>query len=653
MAHTNALIHEDSPYLQQHAHNPVDWMPWGEAAFAKARKEHKLIFLSIGYSTCHWCHVMEHESFENPRLAQYLNAHFVAIKVDREEMPQIDRYYQNVYQLMHRRGGGWPLTIIMTPDRKPFFSGTYIPLEAKYGSAGLWDVLRRIVDLAGKDPRQIEEVGTTVLEGMKQMDQAGRSQKKVPLNSQLAKKFVSEVAARFDARNGGIGKAPKFPHASTITVLLQIYRLTGDKKAFKMATSMLDHMARGGIYDQIEGGFYRYSTDGRWMIPHFEKMLYTNAELIEAYANGYALSKNERFLDVIERCVENIKERFYKDGLFFSASDADSEGEEGKYFLIKYDKAKNALKKAGFSKGEIDEALGYFGIFELDGNFEAEFTNPYITSDKKPKRLDEVKKILKELRADVKYPFIDYKVQTSWNALYIRSLLKASKLTELDYTKDALSSLDTLLKTLYIDGELYHQVILGKKPKVKGYLEDYAFLISALIEAYESSFKERYLKIAQTLQEEAVKKFYKDGVWHMSSDGFLLEAELYDSSYRSALAVMIEDILSLGVLKESNKLFSFGVESLKRSAKELNSHPLNFPYATKVSLEATLSPVIVKSNLKNLQEFKKRIPRIKYPFILTKPSNDEKFLACKIDRCFSVQKSVDEVISDIETKAKR
>jgi len=389
------------------------------------------------------------------------------------------------------------------------------------------------------------------------------------------------------------------------------------------------------------------------MIPHFEKMLYTNAELIEAYANGYALSNNERFLDVIKKSVENIKERFYKDDLFFSASDADSEGEEGKYFLIKYDKAKNALKKAGFSKAEIDEALGYFGIFELEGNFEAEFTNPYITSDKKPKRLDELIKILKELRAEVKYPFIDYKVQTSWNALYIRSLLKASKLTELDYTKDALSSLDTLLNTLYIDGELYHQVILGKKPKVKGYLEDYAFLISALIEAYESSFKERYLKIAQTLQEEAVKKFYKDGVWHMSSDGFLLEAELYDSSYRSALAVMIEDILSLGVLKESNKLFSFGVESLKRSAKELNSHPLNFPYATKVSLEATLSPVIVKSNLKNLQEFKKQIPRIKYPFILTKPSNDDKFLACKIDRCFSVQKSVDEVISDIETKAKR
>jgi uncharacterized protein YyaL (SSP411 family) len=375
--------------------------------------------------------------------------------------------------------------------------------------------------------------------------------------------------------------------------------------------------------------------------------------LIEAYANGYALSKKERFLDVIKKSVENIKERFYKDGLFFSASDADSEGEEGKYFLIKYDKAKNALKKAGFGKGEVDEVLGYFGIFELDGNFDTELTNPYITSDKKPKRLDEVKRILKELRKDVKYPFIDYKVQTSWNALYIRSLLKASKLTDLDYTKDALSSLDKLLKSLYIDGELYHQVILGKKPKVKGYLEDYAFLISALIEAYESSYEERYLKIAQTLQEDAVKKFYKDGIWHMSSDGFSLEAELYDSSYRSALAVMIEDILSLGVLKESNKLFGFGVESLKRDAKELNTHPLNFPYATKVSLEATLSPVIVKSNQKTLVEFKKHLQQIKYPFILTKPSTDDKFLACKIDRCFSIQKSVSALIKDIETKAKR
>ncbi|MCK4441634.1 MAG: thioredoxin domain-containing protein, partial [Sulfurovaceae bacterium] len=325
--------------------------------------------------------------------------------------------------------------------------------------------------------------------------------------------------------------------------LLNIYRINQNKKAKDMAIQTLIAMAKGGINDQIEGGFYRYSTDEAWMIPHFEKMLYTNAELIESYANAYKITGDEIFLDTINQTIQNIDDRFKVDNLYYSASDADSDGVEGKYFLFNYDETYQALLDAEFDKAEAKKALKYFNITPF-GNFEDEQTNPYITKDNKPKELNKIKEVLKSIRAKRNYPFIDKKIQTSWNSLYIHALFKAN------HSIEALKSLDTLLSKLYIKGELYHQILLGKTPKVKAYLEDYAFLISSLIDAYEVSLDKKYLNIANDLTQKAIKKFYKNSKWMMSDDTFVSVADLYDASYRSAMAVMIENMLKLSILKD-------------------------------------------------------------------------------------------------------
>ncbi|WP_456458435.1 thioredoxin domain-containing protein [Nitratifractor sp.] len=296
----NALIREESPYLQQHAHNPVHWMPWGKAAFAKAKKENKPIFLSIGYSTCHWCHVMERESFENPEVAKVLNRYFVAVKVDREEKPQIDRYYQNVHRLITRRAGGWPLTILLMPDRKPFFAATYIPREDRYGQTGLLKLLRAVAATWRAKPSEIRKYADRVSRALRRLEAQGEEAKPAPINRRMEREFVRQAKGGFDSQHGGWGGAPKFPRAATLVALLQLSRLEGsDPQGMSMALRTLDAMARGGIYDQVEGGFFRYSTDARWRIPHFEKMLYTNAELIKAYALAARLTGKAEYRRIV------------------------------------------------------------------------------------------------------------------------------------------------------------------------------------------------------------------------------------------------------------------------------------------------------------------------------------------------------------------
>ena len=644
--HANKLEHEDSPYLQQHAHNPVHWYPWGDEAFLKAKKEDKLIFLSIGYSTCHWCHVMEKESFENKSVAKILNQNFIAIKVDREEYPHIDRHYQDIYALMNRRGGGWPLTIVMTPERRVFFSATYMPADDQYGRAGLKGMLKVLHDAYHDRRQEVVKSAASIEAAMQRMDDDKESQE-VKTDLSIAENFVKEVAQSYDSKNSGIGTAPKFPHASTLDTLLDIYRINGSQKAQQMAYESLLAMSRGGIYDQIEGGFYRYSTDERWMIPHFEKMLYTNAELISAYANAYALSKEERFKRVIAQTVHNIHERFYHDGLYYSASDADSDGEEGKYFVFDYKDALKSLKAGGFSDERAKRVLDYLGIF-AEGNFEDNQSNPYLTSKEVPKDLDKALGILRQNRAAKKYPFIDYKVQTSWNALYISALLKAGKMVDKSYHKEALHALDSLLSHLYIDGTLYHQIIVGKKPKVAAYLEDYAFLIDALIAGYEVSFDADYLKVAQKLLDEGVRGFYKEGRWYMSDDAFKAKAAFYDASYRSAMAIMIENIFKIALLSDNIKLYHFGLKSLQSKLAALKQSPSHYPTGMKVLLESLSAPIVLKSSVENLQANRERIDQITYPFVLLKPSSDRHFLACKIDRCFAVDESLEEVIKKIE-----
>ena len=644
-AHTNKLLNEDSPYLLQHAHNPVNWYPWGDEAFEKAKKENKLIFLSIGYSTCHWCHVMERESFENDSVAEILNKDYISIKVDREEYPHIDRHYQDIYALMNERGGGWPLTIVMTPEKQTFFSATYLPPENSFGRGGLKATLKMLNGVYTNKKDEVIKSADSIEAAMKRRGSATFDQK-VSLDISVADKFVNNISSGFDLKNKGVGSAPKFPHATSLDTLLDVYRIIGNESAKLMATDTLMAMSKGGIYDQIEGGFYRYSVDEMWMIPHFEKMLYTNAELIEAYANGYALTKEPRFNTVIKETVQNINERFLKDDMYYSASDADSDGEEGKYFVFDYQMSLDDLIKGGFSKGDAKEVLTYFSIYK-GGNFEHKQSNPYLGGMDAPKELEKAKVILKANREKKNYAFIDYKIQTSWNAMYLVGLFKSAKFVDKSYAKQALTSLDALLKNLYINGELYHQVIVGKKPKVKGYLEDYSFLISALLEAYQVGFDDKYLTIAKTLSDKSVMKFYKNGIWYMSDDDFEAKAEFYDASYRSSLAVMIENLFKIAILTDNLKLNAFAKESLESNLGALNALPNQYPYGLKAYLQSLLSNVVIKSKKENLEKNRVILDSIKYPYVLLKPSEDTNFLACKIDTCFVIDEDVKVVVEKI------
>ena len=646
-AYTNKLFHEDSPYLQQHAHNPVDWYPWGDEAFAKARKEHKLIFLSIGYSTCHWCHVMERESFENEAVAKILNKDYVSIKVDREEYPHIDRHYQDVFMLMHRSGGGWPLTIVMTPERKVFYSATYLPPDNRYGRAGLMGMLQVLDDAFKNKPEDVAKSVASIEAAIKHYESEEQTATPIALNLSIADTFVQAIQSQYDNKFKGIGTSPKFPHATTLDTLLDIYKITHNKQALTMATEALTAMRRGGIYDQIEGGFYRYSVDEMWMVPHFEKMLYTNAELLQTYANAYSITKDEDFKTVIKETIENISERFEKEGVYYSASDADSDDEEGKYFVFDYKQSLKDLIDGGFTKEDAKAILTYYSIYP-EGNFEYKQTNPYLSGLDIPKNLAKGKKILRVNRAKKNYAFIDHKIQTSWNSLFISGLFQAGKYVDESYNTKAKASLDSLLKHLYIDGELYHQVILGKKPKVKGYLEDYAFLIAALLQSYEASYDNHDLELAKTLSDKAVMKFYQNGIWYMSDDAFKAKASLYDASYRSALAVMLENLFKIAILSDNLKLHDFAKKALGSQLHDLNNAPSQFPYALKVYLQSLLSNVVIKTTKENLLANKKALNAIKYPYTLTKPTEDRKFLACKIDSCFAIDQNLSKVIEKIE-----
>ncbi len=635
--YTNSLIDEDSPYLLQHAHNPVNWYAWSKKAFDKAKKEHKLIFLSIGYSTCHWCHVMERESFEDEEVAKILNDNYVSIKVDREEMPSIDKHFQDIYYLVHKRGGGWPLTVILTSDAKPFFIETYIPKEPRYGRAGLVDILKYFAKLQKEDPKKLEKTAVKIEKALNIFDSSVKKVKSKELNS-IENDFVSSVLEYYDSEHKGIGMIPKFPHAVTISTLLDIYALDKNVVALKMAEEMLEAMAKGGIYDQIEGGFFRYSTDEKWMIPHYEKMLYTNAELLGDYVKAYKITKKPLYKRIAKELVGFISKRFEKDGVFYSASDADSldkkrgQKEEGFYFVFGYDEAKTALLRAGIE--DYKDALCYLGITKR-GNFKGK-NNPYINQNcKKPKDLPAVKKALLILRETKEYPFIDKKILTSWNALYIKSLFEISDIVP-GYKNTALNSLDSLLKKIYPHNKLYHQVLLGKKPKVDANLEDYSFMIATLIKAYEKTYDKKYLFIAEHLAKKSIVNFYKDGIWYDSLKPFKVKASLQSGSYENALSVMVENLLKLALLKEDMDHQNLAKEVLKENSVAISKYPINFPKAVEAYMAFKNGYIILKADKELIYKLKDEVDKeLSYPFILYKLTDNKTPIACKVDSCFA------------------
>ncbi len=644
---TNHLIDEESPYLQQHAHNPIDWYPWGEEAFEKAEREDKLIFLSIGYSTCHWCHVMAHESFENEKIAEFINRHYLNIKVDREELPHIDRYYQENYMLLNKRAGGWPLTIVMTPDRKPFYAATYLPPFNRHGRPGLFGMMQYLYETFREKRENVYESADSIDAAMADIDEKRDElpvEEHLEANAMMAR-FVEGVGQQFDDRFNGIGDAPKFPHASTLGTLLTIYRLSGDARAREMALETLTAMARGGIFDQVEGGFYRYSVDEAWMVPHFEKMLYTNAELLGLYTEAYRQTEEPLYRETICMCVENIESRFLDDGLCFSASDADSDGEEGRYFLFGYDEAKAALREAAFTPQEAESILSYLHITP-EGNFEGK-NNPFVTDETPPPKLAAAKAALYTLRQKRDYPFIDYKIQTSWNALWIKALFKAAAV-EPEYLQKATTMLDRLLERLYIDGLLYHQIVQDRTPKMEGYLEDYAFLADALIEAYTHTLQERYLHTAVALAAAAKSKFYREDRWYMSDDRFDSTANLYDSAYRSAHALMLDVMLKLANLTEDHATYADVEAMIEKASAELAAAPHDFPTLMHVWLGVRYGYSSLKAPKEMLEPILPKLQQLRYPFMLAKATKSGPAIACKIDRCFAQAEDAAQVFAMID-----
>ena len=641
--YTNALIKEHSPYLQQHAHNPVNWYPWGKEAFEKAKKEHKLIFLSIGYSTCHWCHVMEEESFTDVLVAKLLNDDFISIKVDREQYPQIDKKYQKIYRDVYGKRGGWPLSIFMTGDKEVFFMGTYIPKEEGYGSKGLLSLLPSFIAL---------NTDTSALKEAIERHKKKKSQNSLQLdkNEKLISSVVSAIEKQYDAHNGGFATHPKFPEASKLDLLLDIVRLTGNQKAWNMAEMTLKKMARSGLYDQVHGGFFRYTIDSEWKIPHFEKMLYTNAELIAVYAKMVEMTGDTLYKKVVEESIEEMEKHYMQKGVYLSASDADSDGEEGGYFIYAYLELKSALKEKGWKAQEIEDVLRYMGI-EEDGNIDGEFSQPHITSEHIPVKLKLFKAYLKKLCDKRTFPFVDKKVNTAWNAMMIKALFEASKIDK-QYVSLANRRMDTLLKLMYPEGVLYHQTLLGKTPTQKALLEDYAFLIDALIAGYERTYDNQYLKLVQSLTNKAIDTFYKEKRWYLSDDSIMAEADFDDRYYTSALSVMLDNLLRMASLTDRRKYNAVVKDTLTSMGSILQTNPESASKLVHIFLRLKKGDIIIHAKREKLHIAQPKLDKVQYPFILSAVEESDEYLACKTTMCFAHDNNITKLIEKINEAVK-
>ncbi|MBK7659363.1 MAG: thioredoxin domain-containing protein [Betaproteobacteria bacterium] len=511
----NRLAQETSPYLQQHADNPVDWYPWGEEALRVARESGKPILLSIGYSACHWCHVMAHESFEDPDVAAVMNALFVNVKVDREERPDIDQIYQSAQQMLTQRNGGWPLTMFLTPDQVPFFGGTYFPKSARYGLPGFVDLMRRVQAYYAGKRGEIDEQNGQLLAAL------GRT---VPTSPAHASEFddgpleaiIEFLRASYDETHAGFGRAPKFPHPDSIELCLRHWARTGDESVLAMAVETLARMARGGIFDQVGGGFARYSTDDEWAIPHFEKMLYDNGPLLRLYADAFAITGDPLFRRVVEETAAWVmREMQSPEGGYYSSLDADSEGEEGKFYVWTPDEVRSLLAPAEFTV-----VSAHYG-FDRPPNFEGKAWNPVVARPLEAVALessiavDEAGRLLESARAKLFAarerrirPGRDDKVLASWNALMIGGMAHAARiLGRPDWLASARRALDFVYGTLWKDDKLLATYKDGHA-HLNAYLDDHAFLLAALLEMLEADFRAQDLAWAGEIGEALLERFH-------------------------------------------------------------------------------------------------------------------------------------------------
>ena len=587
--HTNALINETSPYLLQHAHNPVDWHAWSEETLAKARAENKPILLSIGYSACHWCHVMEHESFENEAIAKLMNENFVNIKVDREERPDLDQIYMNAVQMMTGHGG-WPMTMFLTPDGVPFYGGTYFPPEDRYNMAGFPRVLLSVAEAYRSQPDQVANTAASMLGELRRVGLVESSREM--LTTEILDSAYRRMAANYDRAHGGFGGAPKFPPSMTLEFFLHVYHLRHSSDAREMVQHTCRQMAEGGMYDQLGGGFHRYSVDAQWLVPHFEKMLYDNALLSRLYLHVFQLTKDDFARRIAQETLDYVvREMTDPVGGFYSSQDADSEGVEGKFFVWSREEIIDAL-------GEDDGKLfcEYFDVTER-GNFEGmnilhvpssrEDTARRldVSVEKLSKVIDEGRRKLFDIRERRVKPGRDEKVLTAWNGLMLGSFAEgAAILNRTDYQQVAEANASFLLDQMQ-DGNLLLRTYKDGKAKLNGYLEDYACFIDGLISLYESTGKLRWLQAAVSLADKMIEQF-----WDEDAGGFYFTGkaheelivrskEFLDNATPSGNSIAVLSLLRLSLLTGNQDYHRRATDVLRLMANQIRRYPSAFGFA--------------------------------------------------------------------------
>jgi uncharacterized protein len=525
---TNRLIHESSPYLLQHAHNPVDWYPWGDEAFARARAEQKPVLLSVGYSACHWCHVMERESFENPAIAALMNEHFVSIKVDREERPDVDHIYMNAVQVLTGRGG-WPMTVFLTPDGKPFYGGTYFPPEDRHGMPGFPRLLLAVAEAYRDKADDVQRTVGQLMERLTQLEAPRPVAGPPPATAVLD--AAANLARAYDAQYGGIGDAPKFPNTAVFDLFLRAARHSGERRYSEMTLFTLRCMAQGGVYDQLGGGFHRYSVDQRWLVPHFEKMLYDNAQLVPLYLSAYQLTGDAFFASIARQTLDYVvREMRDPAGGFYSTQDADSEGEEGKFFV--WDE-REVMQLLGDAVGAL--ACRYWDVTDV-GNFE-HHNILHVTLEIEQlaklfgRDVDTVRAQLAEARARLfavrerrVKPGLDSKVLTAWNGLMISAFARAAEIfDDAGYRQVALDAVAFVQRELQ-HGDRLRSTWKDGVAKLNGYLDDYAFFTAALLDVFEAVQDRRHLDAAARLMDSTLSHF-----WDAAEGGFFFTSDDHET----------------------------------------------------------------------------------------------------------------------------
>ncbi|MBL8821251.1 MAG: thioredoxin domain-containing protein [Planctomycetia bacterium] len=582
----NHLANETSLYLRQHASNPVEWYPWGDAALSKAKAENKPIFLSIGYSACHWCHVMEHESFVDPDIATMLNEHFINIKVDREERPDIDNIYMNATLALNGHGG-WPMSVFLTPDLQPFHAGTYYPPEPRYQMPSFRQLLTAVIN-GWRDKRemlvqQAQNVTNAVVEHVSR-EVTGN----VELGENLLRGAGTMLNKAHDMRHGGFGSAPKFMHTLDLRLLLRLSARFNDEDAKQIVLFTLDNMARGGIYDQIAGGFHRYSTDARWLVPHFEKMLYDNALLVPVYLEAFQSTGNQEFLRTAEETLSWVeREMTSPSGGFYSTTDADSEGVEGKFFVWSQAECNEVLgEDADFAAGvfDITQAGNWEGhnILNRPKTLHQELVLNKISEKEFHDRLARIKMKLLAAREKRIKPNRDEKILAAWNGLMIAAYAQAAQVTGNKHYADMASwaSDFVLTRMRQVDGRLYRATLENGQAKLNAYLEDYAYVIDGLLHLVETTWQPRWLQAARELADIMIKQF-----WDASSPGFFFtgndhesliyrEKQINDNATPSGNSVAVTVLLRLARITGDNRYLPYVEKVLRHYAPLMEKQPM-------------------------------------------------------------------------------